>query len=74
MKIKPEDTQKFITVFDPSYGKREGILLEILDDNDVIVLFPNQYRDDGTRCSTLIYHLDDVVDIGPDAEIEFPRF
>ncbi len=74
MKVTRTDTQKFITVFDLNTGKKDGILLSILDGDDIVVLFPNQYGDDGTRCSTCIYHQNDVISIGPDAIIEFPRF
>ncbi len=74
MKLNPEDTQKFITVFNQTFGKRDGILVSLLDHGNIVVLFPNKYGDDGRRCSTCIYHENDVMAIGPDLEIEFPKF
>ena len=75
MKVKQNDTQKFITIHDKDKGKVDCILLSILTGGDVLVLFVNLLiRDDDGHCMTCIFHEDDIVAIGPMLEIEIPRF
>ena len=74
MKLKPEHTQRWITVYDPDTGKRDVILLEVLDPDNIQVLMPNQHRDDGGNCSTCIFAMDDVLELGPAAIMKIPRF
>ncbi len=74
MKVEVIDTQKFITVHDEDQGKMDGILLSILTGGDVLVLFVNQLNSGGGHCSTCVFSEDDIVTIGPVAEIKIPRF
>ena len=74
MKVKQNDTQKFITIHDNDKGKIDCILLSILTGGDVLVLFVNLFPGDDGHCMTCIFHEDDIIAIGPMLEIEIPRF
>jgi len=73
-KVKPSDTGKFVTVYFTDLGKRDGILLDVIGEDDVRVYFPHTSNDEGGTGSNAIVGTEQIVAIGPQAYIEIPLF
>lgn len=69
MKVVPSDTRKWVTTFDKITGKKDAVLLEVIDKDNVRVWYPQVKKTDGSRGSITIREMDDIVCIGPDVEL-----
>ncbi len=69
MKVVPSDTRKWVTTFDEITGKKDAILLEVIDKDNVRVWYPQVKKTDGSRGSIAIREMDGIVCIGPDVEL-----
>jgi len=72
--VKPSDTGKFVTVCFTDSGMMDGILLDVIGEDDVRVWFPHTTNDEGGTGSNAIVGSDQIVTIGPVAYIEIPLF
>ena len=73
-KVKPSDTGKFVTVYFTDTGKQDGILLDVIGEDDCRVYFPHTSNDGGGIGSNAIVGSNQIVAIGPESRIEIPLF
>ena len=69
MKVSPIDTKKWVTTFDANTGKKDAILLEVIDKDNVRVWFPQVKKTDGSRGGVVIRSMDEIICIGPDVDL-----
>jgi len=72
--VNPSDTGKFVTVYFTDEGKKDGILLDVIGEDDCRVYFPHTSNDEGGTGSNAIVGSDQIVAIGPVAHIKIPLF
>ena len=73
-KLKPNDTGRFVTVYFSDEGKKDGILLGVINEYDCRVYFPHTVNDEGGIGSNVLVGVGQIVAIGPQAHIEIPLF
>ncbi len=73
-KVEPSDVGKFVTVYFSDEGKTDGILLDVIDEEDCRVFFPHTTNDRGGVGTNAIVGSDQIVAIGPVAYIAIPMF
>lgn len=73
-KVKPNDTGKFVTVYFTDEGKKDGILLNVIGEEDARVYFPHTENDKDGIGSNAIVSVDQIIAIGPKVVIEIPLF
>ncbi len=74
MQFTPTDTKKWVTTFDSKTGKRDAILIEVIDEENARVWFPQVKRSDGSRGAVAILTPEDIIEIGPDVELKMVCF
>ena len=73
-KLTQNDVGKFVTVYFIDEGKQDGILLDLLGEDDCRVWFPQTPRTEGGWGSQSIVEVGQIVAKGPLVEIKFPKF
>lgn len=72
--VNPSDVGKFVTVYFSDAGKTDGILLDVIGEDDCRVWFPHTVNEEGGTGSNAIVGSDQIVAIGPEAYIKIPLF
>ncbi len=71
LKLNDSDLGNFVTVYFVDVGKKDGILLEFLDDAEARVWFPSNT---GAPIISEVDCATQIIAIGPKLKIEFPEF
>lgn len=69
MKVATTDTRKWVTTFDETIGKKDAILLEVIDKDNVRVWYPQVKKTDGSRGGIAIRAMNEIISIGPDVDL-----
>lgn len=72
--FKPSDAGRYVAIREDSNatGKRLGIIIEVLDEEDARVWHPNLNREEGGRGTARIVNINKVIAFGDWVEIDYP--